>query len=60
MKKIIGLSFILMASTLTFAQENDQVQNKNGVDIMPVQGEFAIGMNAVPVFNFVGDLFGYT
>lgn len=60
MKKILGLSFILATSALTFAQGNDQIQNKNGVDIMPVQGEFAIGMNALPVFNFVGDLFGYT
>ncbi|WP_066755662.1 hypothetical protein [Crocinitomix algicola] len=60
MKKIIGLSFILAATSMTFAQGNDQVQNKNGVDIMPVQGEFAIGMNALPVLNYVGDLFGYT
>lgn len=60
MKKIIGLSFILISSACTFAQDNGQVQNKNGVDIMPVQGEFGVGMNAIPVLNFVGDIFGYT
>jgi hypothetical protein len=59
MKKLIGLSFVLVFSANLFAQV-EQIQNKNGVDIMPEAGEFAIGVNAVPVLNYIGDLFGYT
>jgi len=40
MKKIIGVSFALVVSAMSFAQSNDQIQNKNGVDIMPVSGEW--------------------
>ncbi len=58
MKKIIGVSLVLALSVVSFAQSNEQIQNKKGVDIMPVQGEFAIGMNALPALNYIGDLFG--
>lgn len=50
----------LFFSAASIAQSNDQVQNKNGVDIMPVAGEIGVGMNALPIFEYVGDLFGYT
>jgi len=60
MKKIIGVSFALVVSAMSFAQSNDQVQNKNGVDIMPVSGEWGVGMNAVPMLNFIGNSFNGT
>lgn len=57
MKKIIGVSFALVVSAMSFAQSNDQIQNKNGVDIMPVSGEWGVGMNAIPIFNYIGNAF---
>ena len=59
MKKIIGVSTALMLTVASFAQ-NEQIQNKNGVDIMPVQGEFGVGMNAIPALTYIGDIFGLT
>jgi hypothetical protein len=43
MKKILSISLGLLLTGVTIAQSNDQIQNKKGVDIMPVKGEFAIG-----------------
>lgn len=56
MKKIIGVSLALVFSAASFAQ-NEQVQNKNGVDMMPVSGEWGVGMNALPVINYIGNAF---
>ena len=44
------------------AQNNEQIQNKNGKDIMPVKGEFAIGLgtNLSAISGFVGNIFGFT
>lgn len=56
MKKIIGLSMAVILSVGSFAQ-NEQIQNKNGVDIMPTSGEWGVGMNAIPVINFIGNSF---
>ena len=44
-----------MLSTSIGAQET--LKNDKGVDILPVAGEFALGFNAVPIFNFVGNTF---
>ena len=57
MKKIIGVSIALIVYAMSFAQSNDQLQNKKGVDIMPVSGEWGVGMNAVPIFNYIGNTF---
>ncbi|MBI3136754.1 MAG: hypothetical protein HYZ14_18920 [Bacteroidetes bacterium] len=56
MKKIIGVSLALVLSAVSFAQ-NEQIQNKNGVDMMPVAGEWGVGMNALPVINYIGNAF---
>lgn len=56
MKKIIGVSFALVFSVASFAQ-NEQIQNKNGVDMMPVAGEWGVGMNALPVLHYIGNAF---
>lgn len=57
MKKFIGVSLALVFSAASIAQSNDQIQNKNGVDIMPVSGEIGLGMNAVPILDFLGNAF---
>ena len=56
MKKIIGVSLALVLSASTFAQ-NEQIQNKNGIDMMPTAGEWGVGMNALPVINYIGNAF---
>jgi hypothetical protein len=56
MKKIIGVSLALVFSAASFAQ-NEQIQNKNGVDMMPTSGEWGVGMNALPVINYIGNAF---
>lgn len=60
MKKIVGISIAMLSCSLTFSQGNPQIQNKNGVDIMPVKGEFAIGVNAAPFLSYAGNIFGLT
>lgn len=57
MKKIVVASAALVLAFGSFAQ-NDQIQNKAGVDIMPVSGEIGVGMNAIPFLTYVGDIFG--
>ncbi len=59
MKKIVGISIAILSCSLSFSQENTQMQNKNGIDIMPVKGEFAVGLNAAPFLTFAGNMFGY-
>ncbi|MDX1350221.1 MAG: hypothetical protein R3279_08240 [Putridiphycobacter sp.] len=60
MKKIVGISIAVLSCSLSFSQGNPQIQNKNGVDIMPVKGEFAIGLNAAPILTYMGNIFGLT
>ena len=59
MKKILGLSLGLLLSMGSFAQTNDQIQNKKGVDIMPVSGEFAVGggIGMSVLTGYFGDMF---
>lgn len=59
MKKIIGVSLALVFSAASFAQ-NEQIQNKNGVDMMPVAGEWGVGMNALPIISYIGNAFNGT
>ena len=57
---MIALGLGLTASVN--AQTNEQIQNKNGVDLLPVKGEYAIGVgtNISTLTGFVGNMFGYT
>lgn len=62
MKRVLILTFAFFAGITVSAQSNEQIQNKDGVDIMPVSGEYAVGIGAtyanVPLW--IGNLFGYT
>ena len=50
----------VLFSTIMFSQEEevatDKVVNKRGVSILPQAGDFAIGIDATPVFNLVGNM----
>jgi len=59
MKKICISALALSLTILSFSQQNVQIQNKKGLNIIPVKGNVAIGVNALPVLSFVGDLFGH-
>jgi len=56
MKKIIiSISLCLFVVFASTAQETDPAfTNKQGVYILPEQGDFALGFDALPVLNFFG------
>tara|TARA_B110000305_G_scaffold87690_1_gene98823 strand:+ start:894 stop:1784 length:891 start_codon:yes stop_codon:yes gene_type:complete len=63
MKKII-LSLILFSTVNLFlAQEdnnetdNSTFQSKNGFNILPEKGDFAVGLSTSPIFNYLGNIF---
>jgi len=60
MKRILTVACAFCVAVSANAQSNDQIQNKNGVDIMPVSGEYAIGVGVGynNLFQWMGDLFG--
>jgi len=62
MNKIYSLVLAMCVGVVSYGQSNDQIQNKKGIDIMPVKGEFAVGMGVGlgNVTGFVGSMFGYT
>jgi hypothetical protein len=54
--KIIKLSLLaLLAMNVAVVSAQEQIQNKNGVDILPKEGQFALGFNAVPLINIIGN-----
>lgn len=57
MKKLfLALAFVSVAS-FAFAQD---LTNKKGVNILPEAGEWAIGVDAVPFLEYVGNAFNNT
>lgn len=60
MKKILSVAVAMCLGVVSSAQGNEQVQNRNDVDIMPVSGEFAvgIGIDLGTASSFIGDMFG--
>jgi hypothetical protein len=54
--KVYKLSLVAILS-MVFLGSNAQerLQNKNGVDILPESGNFALGFNAVPLLNIIGN-----
>lgn len=53
MKKLTLLASVMFLGSSVFAQ----LQNKNGVNILPEAGEYALGANAVPILNYFGNIF---
>ncbi|MEX1002709.1 MAG: hypothetical protein WDZ35_11400 [Crocinitomicaceae bacterium] len=62
MKKIFSIAIASCLCLGVSAQSNEQIQNKKDVDIMPVSGEFAVGIGVGlnSVTGWVGSMFGYT
>jgi len=56
MKNIFAVLFLALF-VFNSADAQDVLKNKNGREILPVQGDIALGVNAVPVFNFLGNAF---
>lgn len=62
MRKFSILLVALMFTVNIFAQENDKngevnMMSKRGEYILPVEGDFALGINAIPLVNYFGNLF---
>ncbi len=65
MKKFTILLGALMLTVGVFAQENDKsgevnMMSKRGEYILPVEGDFALGINALPIVSYFGNLFNGT
>jgi hypothetical protein len=56
MKKLLTFSFI-WCSAICFCQETELITNKKGTPILPTAGNFAIGLDAWPFLNYIGNLF---
>ncbi len=54
MKKLTFLLSVMFFVTLLNAQE--ELKNKQGVPILPAAGDYVIGIDATPIFNFFGNL----
>jgi len=58
MKKILIFLLLITIIPGIYAQEETEVlKTKKGVPILPVAGDFAIGIDATPFFRYVGNLF---
>lgn len=53
---------VVGACVMTFSvtAQDETLTNKNDMPILPEAGEFAIGFNAVPILNWVGNTFNNT
>ena len=61
LNKIIALSILVLSFIYVKAQTNDnEVISKKTVDYLPKAGEFGIGVDATPIFNYMGNLFNAT
>jgi hypothetical protein len=56
MKKLLFMIALVLGATAMNAQEMC-CKTKNGTPVLPEAGEFSIGIDAVPVLNYFGNLF---
>lgn len=56
-KTITFLAAMVLAAGIMTAQEAPVLTSKSGIPILPQAGDFAIGVNAIPMFEFVGNMF---
>jgi len=55
MKKSILTVALILVATITFAQD---LTSKKGENFLPEAGDWAIGIDAVPLLNYLGNTFG--
>lgn len=54
--KVFKISLtVVMSMFFIGINAQERLQNKNGVDILPESGNFALGFNAVPFLNLIGN-----
>lgn len=58
MKKVTMILCAVFVSSLMMAQ--DGLVSKRGINILPEAGEWAIGIDASPIFEYVGNIFNGT
>lgn len=46
-----------MLAVSGFSQQDSVLKNKKGKPVLPQKGDFALGISANPIFNFVGNMF---
>jgi hypothetical protein len=56
-KTLISLTLIISFSLGLTAQNDSVVVNKNGIPVLPAQGEIAVGMSMTPVLTYIGNAF---
>jgi len=59
MRKILFTMVAVLFSVIMFSQEDEattEVVNKHGVSVLPKAGDFALGIDATPFFNLVGNI----
>lgn len=60
MKKIMSIATTVFCAFGLFAQDAEStvdMQSKRGVSILPQEGDFGLGVNAVPFLNYLGNSF---
>lgn len=57
MKKSILTVALILGATTTFAQD---LTSRKGENYLPEAGDWAIGIDAVPLLNYIGNIFGKT
>lgn len=57
MKQLTIMVCALFLTVGLFAQDEVDMMSKRGVPILPVQGEMALGVDAMPIVGYFGDLF---
>lgn len=67
MKKIITLSIFLVFLLFQVKSQdsishidNFQIENKNSMPILPIKGEFSLGLSMTPILNYFGNFFNGT
>lgn len=60
MKKLLILAAFIFAVSMSVDAQNELLKSKKGVPILPQQGDYAIGINAQPVFSYFGNMFNAT
>jgi hypothetical protein len=58
--KLMLATALIFSSSVIFGQEELSVKNKQGLEVLPQEGEWAFGINANPFLNYFGNLLNGT
>lgn len=57
MKKTI-FTLVILLCVLTIINAQDELKSKKGIPILPEKGDYALGIDAVPFFEYFGNMLG--